>query len=140
MLPTHDETKRAKARAYYNANKERIQAVNARWYAANRERVRETRAIHYQTHKVEAQRGWIRRTYGVEALGINKGEACPICLQRPTRDIDHDHETGKVRAALCRQCNVVLGHAGDNPDILMRAITYLIAYGLGDKNVTEPLG
>ena len=36
--------------------------------------------------------------------------------------IDHDHKTGKVRALLCNNCNVILGNAFDNPLILVSAI------------------
>jgi len=39
--------------------------------------------------------------------------------------IDHDHKTGKVRALLCNNCNVILGNAFDNPLILISAIKYL---------------
>lgn len=40
-------------------------------------------------------------------------------------DIDHDHVSGRVRGLLCRHCNLMLGHAADNPTILIRAIQYL---------------
>ena len=40
--------------------------------------------------------------------------------------IDHDHKTGKVRALLCNNCNVILGNAFDNPLILINAIKYLL--------------
>jgi len=39
--------------------------------------------------------------------------------------IDHDHKTGKIRALLCNNCNVILGNAFDNPLILINAIKYL---------------
>jgi hypothetical protein len=40
--------------------------------------------------------------------------------------IDHDHETGTVRGLLCPTCNSMLGHAQDNPHILLEAAQYLI--------------
>lgn len=40
--------------------------------------------------------------------------------------IDHDHTTGAVRGLLCPSCNVILGHAKDNPQILLNAASYLI--------------
>jgi hypothetical protein len=39
--------------------------------------------------------------------------------------VDHDHKTGKVRQLLCRNCNVVLGQVGDNPNLLEEMIKYL---------------
>ena len=39
--------------------------------------------------------------------------------------VDHCHKTNKVRKLLCRNCNLLLGHAKDNIDILQKAILYL---------------
>lgn len=61
---------------------------------------------------------------------------CAICLQPGVfrlytgtkgLGIDHCHVTGRVRGLLCRQCNVLLGYARDNPEILQRAAKYLLA-------------
>jgi len=43
-------------------------------------------------------------------------------------DIDHDHETNKIRGVLCRHCNYLLGNARENPTILTKAISYLEEY------------
>ena len=40
-------------------------------------------------------------------------------------DIDHSHETGKVRGLLCHNCNMLLGHSKDNINTLENAIMYL---------------
>lgn len=39
--------------------------------------------------------------------------------------VDHCHETGKVRALLCHNCNVGLGNFKDNVALMQRAISYL---------------
>jgi hypothetical protein len=39
--------------------------------------------------------------------------------------VDHDHKTGKIRGLLCQKCNMILGLAFDNSDILRQAATYL---------------
>ena len=40
-------------------------------------------------------------------------------------DVDHCHDSGKVRGVLCNPCNTMLGHARDNVAILYAAVAYL---------------
>jgi len=40
-------------------------------------------------------------------------------------DVDHCHDSGKVRGVLCNTCNTMLGHARDNVRILEEAVQYL---------------
>lgn len=42
--------------------------------------------------------------------------------------IDHDHTTGEVRALLCSSCNGLLGFAGDDVELLEKAIHYLMRH------------
>lgn len=63
---------------------------------------------------------------------------CVICqkefAQQPTQQerydstIDHDHQTGKIRGLLCRQCNAMLGNARDNSLTLANGILYLFKH------------
>lgn len=39
--------------------------------------------------------------------------------------IDHCHETGKIRALLCSNCNGMLGKARDSTETLAKAVDYL---------------
>jgi hypothetical protein len=55
---------------------------------------------------------------------------CAICekdisFNRSRINVDHCHETDKVRGLLCSGCNTGLGHLGDNLAGLQRAVTYL---------------
>ncbi|MER0478849.1 endonuclease domain-containing protein [Streptomyces sp. Edi2] len=47
--------------------------------------------------------------------------------------VDHDHETGKVRGVLCFSCSAALGQFKDRPDVLRRAAEYL------EGNVWKPI-
>ena len=77
----------------------------------------------------------LHKKYGItlrqyEKLSEKQKGCCAICGKhqlelKTTLNIDHDHETGKIRGLLCVACNRLLGYAQDNQDILMKAIQYL---------------
>ncbi len=55
-------------------------------------------------------------------------ENCTICgIHKNIVELvlDHDHKTMVFRNMLCQHCNLMLGHAKDNPLILIRAAEYL---------------
>jgi hypothetical protein len=61
---------------------------------------------------------------------IQKG-LCKICgvHQSDSKQafaVDHDHRTGFFRGLLCPPCNLLLGSAKDNKDILQNAKNYLM--------------
>lgn len=78
----------------------------------------------------------LERSYGitleekVSMLDSQKGY-CAICgtqldrSQPSTFVVDHCHTTGNLRGILCNPCNLLLGHARDNQQILLNAIQYL---------------
>jgi hypothetical protein len=39
--------------------------------------------------------------------------------------VDHNHKTNAVRELLCHACNVLIGYARENPQILRAACEYL---------------
>jgi hypothetical protein len=77
----------------------------------------------------------IRRQYGISMQEFNdllqfQNNVCAICSKsisslRRRMNIDHCHDTNKVRGILCSGCNTGLGHLGDNVDGLKKAIEYL---------------
>lgn len=85
---------------------------------------------------VRGERTRVMRKYGLTYEEYHKKldeqkHLCAICKQ-PEKDsrktilsIDHDHETGKVRAFLCNNCNRGLGNFVDNPELLRIAANYL---------------
>ena len=50
---------------------------------------------------------------------------CAICGAEKPLVGDHNHETGQFRAMLCGQCNVMIGMAHENPEVLLAAVAYL---------------
>lgn len=64
------------------------------------------------------------------AMFEDQRHVCAICGSSSPKgkhgwSTDHDHATGRVRGILCVQCNHLLGNAGDNEQVLTRAIGYL---------------
>lgn len=77
----------------------------------------------------------MRRTYGIsmqefdELVEFQSGK-CAICFKpldtiNRRANIDHCHDTGKVRGILCSGCNTGIGQLGDNIEGLKRALYYL---------------
>ena len=54
-----------------------------------------------------------------------QGGLCAICQVAPAAHVDHDHETGAVRALLCFNCNGGLGQFKDDPYLLHAAAYYV---------------
>ncbi|MGY1858515.1 endonuclease VII domain-containing protein [Modestobacter sp. SYSU DS0290] len=72
---------------------------------------------------------WTRR-YGltradVAALRAGQADACAICGAAAPEHLDHDHQTGRVRALLCQRCNQGLGLLQDDPSVLRAAADYV---------------
>lgn len=63
-------------------------------------------------------------------LYVAQTGVCAICFD-PSREgdrglvVDHDHETGAVRALLCARCNSAIGLLGDDPGTVSSAMRYL---------------
>ena len=48
--------------------------------------------------------------------------------------VDHCHETGAVRALLCKRCNLALGWFDDSPPRVLAAYMYLKGHGKADDD------
>jgi recombination endonuclease VII len=105
------EQKRALGRAQYRKHKEQKIAAGRRRYTLHRDTI---------NAKERAKR--ILREYGIsrekyEAL-LSSHDSCELCgisftdLKTPKnvgpKQLDHDHETGRLRGVLCFRCNVGL--------------------------------
>lgn len=72
------------------------------------------------------------RKYGLTTDQFNdlltkQNNQCAICSRGfvKTPNVDHDHNTGKVRGLLCTPCNNFLGYIGDSVISLQRAEHYV---------------
>lgn len=141
----------AEQKAWYDANRD---AINERRRARRLTdpAVREGERMRYWAQRevrLERTRRWRKNhltdqragAHGLsvaeyEALLEEQGHRCRICLV-PFEDVvphvDHDHETGRVRGMLCRNCNVGIGHLRDSPTLVLAAYTYLTVYGAQEE-------
>jgi hypothetical protein len=87
-----------------------------------------------RAEKLKAKYGMTLDDY--DAMLEDQQGRCAICGLTPAEAghkgkhegilfIDHDHETGKVRKLLCRDCNFGLGFFHDSPERLEAAARYL---------------
>lgn len=117
-------------------------SCNQQWYKRNnpeyRERQNALRRDWYRNQGgVDYMRDMkLRRNFGISLEEYRDMERaqdgrCAICHSLPGKRllaVDHDHETGRVRALLCANCNTALGHLKDDPDLLRKAADYLMRF------------
>jgi hypothetical protein len=120
----------AQTRAWNKANPGRIKT----WNLANRDRVKHL-----------SRRSSYKRRYGItldqyEQMLADQGGVCTIC-RRPSvfeyLAVDHDHQTGVIRALLCQHCNAGLGNFRDSPELLAAAAAYLAHFGAWQASRAE---
>lgn len=78
------------------------------------------------------QYGWTPEAF--EQAKLDQKGLCAICDKVPTVNkrgglhADHDHANKTPRALLCNNCNLMLGHAKDQAEVLRKAALYLEKY------------
>lgn len=99
-----------------------------RWSADKKDAIRQRdRERHYEKkYKLQPE------IAALLANAENRVGSCPICRNKATLVMDHDHDSGEVRDLICSACNSLLGYAKENLDTLYMAIQYLKKHrGLG---------
>ena len=79
-------------------------------------------------------REWKRKNiYNITSVEVSsllaaQDNKCGVCKEdfNKAPNVDHDHKTGQVRGLLCSRCNMAIGLLKDSPEILYRAIEYLM--------------
>jgi hypothetical protein len=126
------------ARAWYEANREKVLADRKVWYEANRERIN-AKQREYRRLNPERKRAYrLKYEFGITVEDYNRmvedqGGNCAICLLPPAGTgrntqrlhIDHDHETGEIRGLLCHACNTSLGQLAEDHERMQRMIDYV---------------
>lgn len=120
--------------------KDKANARTRAWYAVPTNRAKAIARHHQDWIKSPAirkrrQTQNLQTLYGItleqkEALLRAQGGGCAICgkvkhAEISAWNVDHDHDTGRVRGILCMLCNLLLGKAKDDPEILRSAAGYL---------------
>ena len=110
--------------AYYNKryseNPDKIRAIQKKYYDNNPTAKRNTMLKYY--YKLS------REEYDI--LLMKQNNSCGICkthindLNRDF-DVDHSHETNKIRGLLCPKCNKGMGLFNDDVKLLENCLKYL---------------
>ena len=87
---------------------------------------------------LKAENSRLVKRYGISSkdyqeLLEKQDYCCAICGNTPEEgrgntsklNVDHCHETGKIRGLLCHKCNTGLGLLGDTKEGLLKALNYL---------------
>lgn len=103
------------------------------WYARNPEKAkkyaREWNRKNYA--KIKARRRL--REFGIDEVKYQRmlaaqGGKCSGCWRDDVVFcVDHCHKTGAIRGLLCHSCNLALGHATDDVQVLLRLAEYLVS-------------
>ena len=101
----------------------------------------------YEGKEATRHAGRLRRKYGLtyqdyEPRLQEQDGGCKICKTidpgkgRKHFCVDHNHDTGEVRALLCGPCNSALGRVQEDPQFWERAAIYIETGGFTDTGLT----
>jgi hypothetical protein len=136
-----------KKKQYHIDNFKRIQKYKKQYFIDNKEKFNQLYIMGINSHSGEYKRDWYNRNRNkilnslrFKAYQITEEEyynilekqnyKCAICGKdqlefKTSLCVDHDHNTGKIRGLLCKNCNLILGNAKDDISTLINAAKYL---------------
>lgn len=125
----HSEKKAQYFRDRYEADREFWNEYNREWRKNNKESRKQTRR-----KRTLKEKGLTLDEFAV--MWTDQGGMCAVCSKEmiqgergsDTAVVDHNHETGAVRALLCSNCNRALGLLAENEDTFVAAAAYLIRH------------
>jgi hypothetical protein len=97
------------------------------WYYNNPEKAKEQRLRRYGISLAEYNIIRENQNYRCACCGRHEEEVEQGKAKTPATSlqVDHCHDTGKVRGLLCTNCNTLLGKSKDDVSVLEAAIRYL---------------
>lgn len=127
----------------------RYEVYGREWHQRNRKRriaaVTRRRAdpkvraeINRRAREVYTDRYRAKKLAKIYNISVEQAEAlleikvCGVC-PAPATDIDHCHESGRVRGRLCGKCNRAIGLAEDCPVRLRALAAYVEAHGTAHR-------
>jgi len=134
-----------KKKEYYKSVREEKLKYNKQYFQNNISRCKDNNKKYYENNKQKViKRSKVRRykiDFGITLEDFDKRlslqqNKCLGCGKELTEKgdacLDHNHTSGKVRGILCRNCNLAIGGAKDNIEILKKVIKYIIKYNTHD--------
>jgi hypothetical protein len=124
-MPYKDPIKRKEySRQYVQKNKKEHNKKNRKWYRNNTEYYslyqKEYRKKNKEIIKIKKRDYVLRTTYGISTEEYNKmfkkqNGKCAICNVHQNQlskvlNVDHCHNTNKIRDLLCDKCNLTVGY------------------------------
>ncbi len=113
------ECGRMASRKWRRAHPQTARSWERRWRANNQE---------YQVERDALRKYGLSAEDHKQMISQQRGR-CLICREEKKLEIDHCHDTGKVRGLLCHNCNTGVGMLGDSVLTIIRAATYLEGRG-----------
>lgn len=136
-----------KCRKAYIKRREKLKDVNDPYYEKNKDLISARSRLYYEKNRdkvlKQSRERHLKKNYNLDSnqyfdLIKKQNNCCAICNKPEHRllktgdikplSVDHNHNTGEVRALLCNDCNALLGFAKENIGVLKNAIQYLQEY------------
>lgn len=81
-------------------------------------------------HRAKKMGACLVEVHKLMAMGCQIcGKKQDVSRRRRTMVMDHDHKTGKFRGILCMGCNTGIGKFRDDPEMVKKALLYLLGKG-----------
>lgn len=79
-----------------------------------------------EKQRLSQRRCYVKTKWGLtlEDYDALMAAPCAIC-GGPSKHLDHNHDTGEIREALCGLCNQAIGLFGEDTDRMQAALAYL---------------
>ena len=131
--------RKAATRQWEKSNPEKVKAQRMRSHYRHRDKNLQRMREYRESHLDEEKCRQLRRDFDITLETYDKileqqNGVCAICGNEEKGKtkklaVDHCHDTNKVRGLLCQNCNRGIGLLDDNPEVLQKAIDYLLSHG-----------